>query len=412
MISVIFVACLLAGSALGQPWLNRGNVMPMQPYHSSPNVPTYALYPCESREDPNGQWVYVRNQQHYVHVAECQQYNGQNNCAYQSAQNYVHPQSQPMMYIQPTNNCARQNCEQICIQNSCFISAVTTPNGYTGVAPTPAPTSAPVTTPAEYYSAMPSQDRSRPPNPITTFPEFHQNYIPYQHYPQHPQIPNFPNSSPNFQFIQNSVIRPSENVQVQDDSEEYQQDDEVPLNEEIPLEPTIEENKPRDAPAEQSEQSELTKAEEQYVISNPSPVHTPKKVECTNVYGCAPGSQQHVGYHQFGSSSSAAAASAASAGSASASASASAGSASASASAAASSAPHMAFPGVPLPYNQPLQNQASLCKSNGGSNPCEVQYKKSASVNQNGITIEVNDGNDDVHGMENQSPCQNSPCMQ
>ncbi|KAK0090690.1 hypothetical protein PV325_008027 [Microctonus aethiopoides] len=120
MISLIFVACLLAGSALGQPWVNRGNFMPMQPYYNSPNAPTYALYPCESRDDPNGQWVYVGNQQHYVHVAECQQYNGQNNCAYRSANHNVHPQTQPIVYIQAAYGCQTQWCEYTCLWGSCF----------------------------------------------------------------------------------------------------------------------------------------------------------------------------------------------------------------------------------------------------------------------------------------------------
>ncbi|KAK0090689.1 hypothetical protein PV325_008026 [Microctonus aethiopoides] len=413
MISLIFVACLLAGSALGQPWLNRRNVMPMQSQYSSPNVPTYALYPCESRNDPNGEWVYVRNQQHYVHVAECQQYNGQNNCAYRSAQNYVHPQTQPMVYIQPVYDCRTQMCEPTCLRGSCFGGRVLDTLCQTGepcypttttTTPTPAPEpSTTTTTTTTTTTPAPEPTTSaRSVEPITNMKDEVDSTarkplnLPYYYYPYYPLF---------FNITQNQYSELNHRFDTQPKTKK-------PIKSTATTTTTTT-TTPKPTVVSTTEVTSTQRPMKSDVTNSKKQKINVEMVECKTAHGCEPAPQQQI-YYQPSSSSSAAAAAAASSGGSSASASASAagGSASASASAAASSAPHMTFPGVPLQYSQQYRNQVLPCKSNSGSNPCEVQYKKSASVNQNGISIQVSEDNDDSHDAENQSPCNNSPCMQ
>ncbi|KAK0162108.1 hypothetical protein PV327_008472 [Microctonus hyperodae] len=375
MISLIFATCLLAASALGQPWLNHGNVMQMQPHYNSYNAPTYALYPCESNEDPNGRWVFVRDQQHYVHLAECQQYNGQNNCAYRSAQNYVHPQTQPMMYIQPTNDCETQNCEYMCIQDECSRSFVIRSNDYNGIRESfnaPVPNVEPAETTTTSTTTTTPAPTTTPKTTPTSKPILRPR----------PVEPKEPRRS---QPI-NTIRKPIKSINITT---------------------TTTTSKPSVVP--------ITKvASTQRPMNFDVPTlktqkNNAKLIKCKNAHGCAPAVPQQQIYYQPSSSSSAAAAAASSGGSsASASASAAGGSSSASASASASSS-YMGFPGVPLQYNQQYQNQVLPCKSSGGASPCEVHYKRSASVNQNGFTIEV-DGK--KYNGTQLSKCQNSPCMQ
>ncbi|KAK0093489.1 hypothetical protein PV326_013416 [Microctonus aethiopoides] len=361
MISLIFVACLLAGSALGQPWVNRGNFMPMQPYYNSPNAPTYALYPCESRDDPNGQWVYVGNQQHYVHVAECQQYNGQNNCAYRSANHNVHPQTQPIVYIQAAHGCQTQWCEYTCLWGSCFGGRTMDTTCQPGEPCLPPPCRAgelclPPICPRDEPCFPPVPPRPTPPSP--------------------PETTKSPTTT-------TSTTTP---------------------------EPTTTTTTTTTTPEPTTTTTTTTTTTPKPTTkapTTPKPFDTttttlpPKnREECVTPNGCDPASQQQI-YYQPSSSSSAAAAAAASSGGSSASASASAAGGSASASASASSSSQfMLYPGIPY-----QQNQQTPCN---GPKPCEIHPEETVHVSDGKMTIDGSQGT--YFNIGNQSPCENKRC--
>ncbi|KAK0162109.1 hypothetical protein PV327_008473 [Microctonus hyperodae] len=345
--------------------------MQMQPYYNSYNAPIYALYPCESHQDPYSEWVVVQNQQRCAHVAECQQYNGQNYCSYKSTRNNFDIQAQPMIYIQRADDCQTQRCESACLRGRCEKTFVVVSCGYgelcgqfrtTTTAP-PSTTTSTVRPSTTTTTVRPStRTTTRPPSTrITTRP-------PSTRTTTRPPSTRTKTTPPS---TRTKTTPPSTRTTT------------TPPSTRTTTTP----------PPTTSSTFEPPKFDTTII-----PV--PPPVECENEYGCVPVPQQQI-YHQPSSSSSAAAAAAASSGGSSASASASAAGGSSSASASASSSSQFVlYPGVSFQQYQPTP-----CS---GSQPCDTNHKGTIHVSDGDVTIEGNQGYYFV--TKNQSPCEQDPC--